>query len=64
MLGQAAELADSQIGRARGDLQYRLAEATRQLVADLRRQQGQRHLAQLAERERALRAVLSRLASD
>lgn len=85
LLGQAAELADSQIGRARGDLQYRLAEATRQLVADLRRryagsadrlaaaldragairaaagQQGERQLAQLAERERALRAVLSQL---
>jgi hypothetical protein len=29
---QAPELADSQIGRARGDLQYRLAEATRSLV--------------------------------
>jgi GTPase SAR1 family protein len=85
LLGQVAELADSQIGRARGDLQYRLAEATRQLVADLRRryagsaerlaaaldragairaaagQQGERELAGLAGRERALRAVLSQL---
>lgn len=37
LLAQVAELADSQIGRARGDLQYRLAEATRELVADLGR---------------------------
>jgi GTP-binding protein EngB required for normal cell division len=38
LLGQVGELAGGQIGRARGDLQYRLAEATRQLAADLRRQ--------------------------
>jgi len=37
LLAQATELTGSQIGRARADLQYRLAEATRQLVADLQR---------------------------
>jgi predicted ATPase len=37
VLGQIAALAGSQIGRARADLQYRLAEATRQLTADVRR---------------------------
>jgi GTP-binding protein EngB required for normal cell division len=35
--GLAPELVDRQLGRARADLQYRLAEATRQLVADIRR---------------------------
>jgi hypothetical protein len=33
---QAPELVDSQIGRARGDLQYRLAEATRALTRAVR----------------------------
>jgi Dynamin family len=37
LLAQVSELVSGQIGRARGDLQYRLAEATRQLVADVRR---------------------------
>lgn len=32
VLGQIAGLAESQIGRARADLQYRLAEATRRLI--------------------------------
>ena len=32
VLGQVRDLAGSQIGRARADLQYRLAEATRQLI--------------------------------
>ena len=32
VLGEAGDLAERQIGRARADLQYRLAEATRQLV--------------------------------
>jgi len=36
LLGQVADLVGSQLGRARGDLQYRLAEATRQLLADVR----------------------------
>jgi hypothetical protein len=85
LLAQVTELADSQIGRARGDLQYRLAEATRQLTSDLRRRYGEStgrlvaalsranmirsdagresegQLAQLAEREQALRRTLSRL---
>ena len=78
-------LVERQIGWARGDLQYRLAEATRQLVADLRRRYADStrrlvaalgradairsdagrasecQLAQLAERERAVRRALSRL---
>ena len=86
LLGQVGELIGSQIGRARGDLQYRLAEATRHLIADVLRryagsterlsaaldranviraaagQQGERQLAELAARERSLRAVLSQLA--
>lgn len=37
LLGDVADLVGSQIGRARANLQYRLAEATRQLLADLRR---------------------------
>jgi ribosome biogenesis GTPase A len=37
LVGQVAGLAGSQLGRARGDLQYQLAEATRRLLADLRR---------------------------
>ncbi len=37
LLGQVPDLVGSQLGRARGDLQYRLAEATRQLLADVRR---------------------------
>jgi small GTP-binding protein len=35
--GQISDLLGSQIGRARGDLQYRLAEATRRLLASMRR---------------------------
>jgi len=85
LLGQVAELVASQIGRARGDLQYRLSEANRQLISDVRRRytgsterlaaaldradairseagrESERQLAQLAERERALREVLIRL---
>ncbi len=37
VLDQVGDLVGSQIGRVRGDLQYRLAEATRQVIADLRR---------------------------
>ncbi len=37
LVGQVDELMAAQIGRARGDLQYRLAESTRRLVADLQR---------------------------
>jgi small GTP-binding protein len=85
VLGEADDLAERQIGRARADLQYRLGEATRQLVlavgrrysgstdrlaralrtaAALREQtasQAEGRLAELAGRERALRAVLARL---
>jgi len=32
VLGEIRDLANRQIGRARADLQYRLAEATRQLI--------------------------------
>jgi small GTP-binding protein len=85
VLGEAGDLAERQIGRARADLQHRLAEATRQLVlavgrrysgstdrlaralqtaAVLREQtagQAEGRLAELASRERVLRAVLARL---
>ncbi len=37
LLDQVDLLVSGQIGRARGDLQYRLAEATRQVIADVRR---------------------------
>ncbi len=37
VLDQVDQLVSSQIGRARGDLQYRLAEAARQVIADVRR---------------------------
>jgi GTP-binding protein EngB required for normal cell division len=36
LLGLIPGLADRQLGRARGDLQYRLAQATRRLVAEIR----------------------------
>ena len=35
LLDQVTDLAAAQVGRARGDLQYRLAEATRKLAAEL-----------------------------
>jgi small GTP-binding protein len=37
LLAEIPELVDGQLGRARGDLQYRLAEATRTLTGDVRR---------------------------
>jgi small GTP-binding protein len=37
LLGEVPDLVAAQLGRARGDLQYRLAEARRALVADVRR---------------------------
>jgi small GTP-binding protein len=37
LLGEIGDLAARQIGRARADLQYRLAEATRQLIASVGR---------------------------
>ena len=85
VLAEVDDLAERQIGRARADLQYRLAEATRQLIlavgrryssstdrlaraletaAVLREQtagQAAGRLAELASRERALRAILARL---
>jgi small GTP-binding protein len=85
VLGEVGDLAERQIGRARADLQHRLAEATRQLVlavgrrysgstdrlaralrtaAALREQtagQAEGRLAELAGRERALRAAAARL---
>ena len=88
LLGQVAGLAGRLVGRARGDLQYQLAEATRQLTADLRRRHAgsadrlaaalsrarliraaaadsrDQQLAELAERERVLRALLGRLAAE
>lgn len=36
LLGEVPDLVGSQLGRARGDLQYRLVEATRRLTADVR----------------------------
>jgi GTP-binding protein EngB required for normal cell division len=85
LLAEVADLVGSQIGRARGDLQYRLAEATRKLISDVRRRyadstdrlaaaldraeairsqasrEGARQLAQLGQREDALRQILSTL---
>jgi len=37
LLAEVPDLVGGQLGRARGDLQYRLAEATRKLLADVRR---------------------------
>jgi small GTP-binding protein len=85
VLGEVRDIAERQIGRARADLQQRLAEATRRLILDLGRrysagtdrlaralqtaaaireqtagEAGDR-LAELAGRERALRAILAEL---
>ena len=58
LLGQVRELTDSQVGRARGDLQYQLAEATRRLLADLRRRYADsiERLAAALDRAAAIRA--------
>jgi GTP-binding protein EngB required for normal cell division len=85
LVGELPDLVASQLGRARGDLQYRLAEATRRLTGDVRRRyahtaerlsealdradmiradgdgQAAQQLADLAEREQALRGVLALL---
>jgi small GTP-binding protein len=85
LLDQVDQLVSSQIGRARGDLQYRLAEATRRIIADVRRRyagsaqrltaaldrasviraeaghERDRRLAEVDERERAIRAALALL---
>jgi len=82
LLGLVPELTDRQLGRARADLQYRLAESTRRLLADIRHShrdsterltaaldhsariraesaaEGERQLAELKARERALQQVL------
>lgn len=81
----APELVDRQLGRARADLQYRLAEATRRLLAEIREShlgsterltaaleraaqiradaagEGDRQLAELAERARVLHQALALL---
>jgi hypothetical protein len=85
LLGEIDDLAARQIGRARADLQYRLAEATRQLIAAVGRRYADNtdrlagaletaaalrdqsakpaagHLAELADRERELHAIVARL---
>jgi hypothetical protein len=85
LLGELGDLATRQIGRARADLQYRLAEATRQLTAAVGRRYAAstdrlagalesaaalceqsakpaaRRLAELADRERELHAIVARL---
>jgi small GTP-binding protein len=55
LLGQVADLVDSQLGRARGDLQYRLAEATRRLLSEVR--------GRYAETAQRLSAALDRAAA-
>ena len=57
VLGEVGDLATRQIGRARADLQYRLAEATRQLTLELgRRYTGSTdHLASALRTAAALR---------
>ena len=59
LLGQVAGLAGCLVGRARGDLQYQLAEATRQLTADLRRRHAGSadRLAAALSRARLIRAA-------
>jgi GTP-binding protein EngB required for normal cell division len=58
LLRLAPELTDRQIGRARGDLQYRLSEATRHLVADVRERHNSstERLAAALERAALIRA--------
>ncbi len=57
VLGQVRDLAGSQIGRARADLQYRLAETTRQLIQAVGRRYSAStdHLASALEMADALR---------
>jgi small GTP-binding protein len=57
VLGQVRDLAGSQIGRARADLQYRLAETTRQLIQAVGRRYSAStdHLASALEMAAALR---------
>jgi GTP-binding protein EngB required for normal cell division len=62
LLAQVADLVSSQIGRARGDLQYRLAEATRQLISDVRRRYADStsRLAAALDRAEVIRSQASR----
>jgi GTP-binding protein EngB required for normal cell division len=53
VLGEIGDLAERQIGRARGDLQHRLAEATRQLVLAV----GRRYSGSTDRLDRALRTA-------
>jgi small GTP-binding protein len=57
LLAQVTELTGSLIGRARADLQYRLAESTRQLISDLRRRYAgsTQRLAAALDRANAIR---------
>ncbi len=55
LLGQLPDQVGAQVGRARGDLQYRLAESTRRLLAELRHR--------YAECTERLSAALDRAAS-
>ncbi len=88
VLEQIPDLADVHVGRARGDLQFRLSEASRNLGGEVRRRyaettdrlaaaleraaairastadQGERELAELADRGARLRALLAELAPD
>jgi small GTP-binding protein len=62
VLGEIRDIAERQIGRARADLQHRLAEATRQLILDL----GRRYSASTDRLARALQtaAVIREQAAD
>jgi hypothetical protein len=59
LLAEVPELVDGQLGRARGSLQYRLAEATRGLVADACRRYSDttERLTAALERAAAIRAT-------
>jgi small GTP-binding protein len=61
LLAELPELVDGQLGRARGDLQYRLAEATRGLLGDVRRRYGAtaERLTAALKRAAVIRADLS-----
>jgi small GTP-binding protein len=59
LLAEVPELVGGQLGRARGDLQYRLAEATRVLLGDVRRRYSAttERLTAALERAAAIRAA-------
>jgi len=62
LLAEVSELTGSQIGRARADLQYRLAESTRQLISDLRRRYAEstQRLSAALDRADAIRSDAGR----